>query len=140
MKAVFVKTEASQLGSDVLFPPDEESKELLRAFSGSVMVDIKKCRNPGNHRRYFAFINKAFDNQDHFPNVNGFRKWLQMRAGLYYTVEAPNGHIMFIPESICWEDMDEIEFKKAFNDVVQVYIDWNGSNLDENALNEIVRF
>lgn len=78
----------------------------------------KKTRNYENHKRYFSFINEAFDRQDHFENKKHFRQWLQLKAGHYDAVVSPKGKLMYLPRSISFEELDEIGFKGVFSDCI----------------------
>ena len=123
-------------------PCDEYSQEITKqAPIGKVMeCDHKFPRNPGNHRRFFAFLNIAFDAQDHFDNIHHFRKWLIMKSGHYKIIKAPNGYEIFDADSISWDKMDEPEFKDTINDCIQAFISAFGDRLPDNLLDQIVRF
>lgn len=105
-----------------IFAVDEEGKDAIRAIPNDsfFMAELFLKRNPGNHRRFFAFLQTVFDMQDHFPTIEHLRYWLIMKAGWYETIQAPNGTIIFKPKSIAWDRMEEIEFRKAFSHCIDV--------------------
>lgn len=107
---------------------------------GEIMAELKKNRSPGNHRRFMAFINQTFEMQNDYDNVTTWRKYIQMKAGHYEKVVAPNGNIMYWPKSIKWEDLDETVFKPLFNDVINAFIKYYGNGLDAIQLNSILEY
>jgi len=112
----------------------------LSDISGDVMVDIKKGRNVGNHRRFFAFINMTFDLQDEFDNKDIWRKYIQMKAGFFTEVVTANGKIMYWPQSISWDQLDETAFKDLFNKVVNAFLKYYGNDLNDIQINTIMEF
>ena len=99
--------------------PDYTGKALLPVseeldFSGEVMVEIHKNRNPGNHRRYFAFLKTSFDMQDHYEDPEVWRKVLQLMAGFFDEVVGDKGNLIYLPRSIEWSKLDELEFRDLF--------------------------
>ena len=107
---------------------------------GECMADIHKNRNPGNHRRFFAFINQAFDMQEHYEEQEVFRKVLQLKAGFFDEVIGDKGNIIYLPRSIAWDKLDETEFKELFTKVVNAFIRDFGDKLNEIQINSIIEF
>lgn len=121
---------------NVLVPIIDE----LEGFSGEVMVDIHKNRNCGNHRRFFAFINTTFDMQDEFDNKEVWRKYLQMKAGFFDEVVTGKGKVLYWPQSISWDKLDEIEFKDLFNRVINAFLKYYGHDLNDIQINSLMEF
>ena len=127
-------------GLEAFAPIDASS---AKAMSGvkEFIFDYKKNRSPANHRRYFAFINTAFDMQDTYDNQEIFRKYLEMLAGHFDTVvSARTGETMYWPRSISWEKLGEDEFRKLFNEVVNAFLGWYGQKLNDMQINQLVGF
>ena len=105
-------------------PTDKSQFELMAQIpSGKeFIVDINLNRNPANHRRYFAFINMAFDMQETFDNKENLRHYLQMRAGHYDTYITHKGKTMYQPRSISWEKLGELEFKQLFSECINAFL------------------
>lgn len=122
----------------VVFIPVLDDVEIVPY--GEVMADIKKNRNPGNHKRIFAFFRQTFDMQDDFDNPEQWRKYMQMKAGHYELVVAPNGNEMYWPLSIDWDKLDEIEFKKLFTEIVNAFIKYYGRDLSDLQINSILEY
>jgi hypothetical protein len=83
-------------------------------------VNIKKPRNIMFHRKFFALINLVFENQETFDNSNDLRYYLTMKAGFYKKVKTPNNGEMFIPKSLKFDKMDNVEFEEVYNGVIKV--------------------
>lgn len=105
------------------------------------IFDYKKSRNPKNHRRYFAFIKNAFDMQDQYDNQEIFRKYLEMLAGHFDTViSARTGEAMYWPRSIGWDALDETEFRKLFDEVVNAFLNWYGDKLNDHQVSKLLEY
>jgi len=106
---------------------------------GEVMADIKSKRNPGNHKRFFAFVNQSFDMQDEFDNTEIWRKYITMKAGFFDEVVTAKG-VQYWPKSISWDELDEIEFRDLFSRVTNAFIRYYGQGLNEIQINSILEF
>ena len=82
-------------------------------------VNIKKPRNLMFHRKFFALINLVFENQETFDNSEDLRYYLTMKAGFYKKVKTPTGE-MFIPKSLKFDKMDNVEFEEVYNGAIKV--------------------
>ena len=132
MKATFRKYQGA------LYPFGQEGRDLLDSVGNDpVMIEIKRARNPKNHARYFAFIHDTFDMQDTYENKEIWRKVLQMRAGHYDEVITEKGKALYFPRSINWESLDEDQFKKLFNEIIQAFISVYGSKITPEQLEAI---
>lgn len=139
MKTVLHKCKLSDIpdyAGPVLLPVDSDLEDIPY---GQVMVELKKSRNPGNHRRFFAFVKNSFDMQDEFDSIEVWRKYITMKAGFFDEVVTEKG-VMYWPQSIAWEKMDEIEFRDMFNKVINAFIRYYGKNLDQSQINAILEF
>ena len=79
------------------------------------MVSYVKVRNPLHHRKYFAFINKVYDNlpecyDEYWPDDRSFRKAMEMYAGYFTETITLKGDRQLQPKSIKYEDLDETAF------------------------------
>jgi hypothetical protein len=108
-------------------------------FKGSYV----KNRNYGNHARFFAFIKILFDSQDKFKDENVFRRYLQCRAGYGIPVEI-SGVSMIMPDSITYDRLDEIEFRKLFSRVIDAALlefpEWVRADMIEIIEKQIIDF
>ena len=131
---------------NMFYPSDNESLEAIKGLPDGheIIVDISRPRNPKNHRRYFAFINLAFDMQETFKTVDEMRYYLQMRAGHYEPMITHQGKTLYRPLSIAWEKLSEDDFKKLFKEVVTAFLDFyaetHEQELTEDELMRVLDF
>jgi len=126
----------------VLVPADDAAEEVISKMNRGECIKVKytRPRNYENHKRFFAAINAMFDMQTHFTNIKQFRTWIQMKAGAYTTVVAPNGATMFFPDSISFADMDEIEFQALFSGCLDAFLESFGDKVSKDELLRVVDF
>lgn len=112
-----------------LFPAtDEDMEKLLKVKKGEVAeVNVKVLRNYRFHKKYFALIKTAYNfltepQREFFHNsVDGFRYTLEVAAGYYdefYSVTRQEW--IQKPKSIAFDKMDEAEFSKLYEAVVNI--------------------
>ena len=137
MKAIFRRE------GNTLVPACQDAMKILAQVGerNESIIEYKKGRSSGNHRRFFAFRNLTFDMQDQFDDIEVWRKYLEMCAGHFDQVISPkSGQEMFIARSIDWDELDEVEFKKLFGRVVQAFIHRYGQGITEDQLDMVVGF
>lgn len=131
--------DAVKLGyQGIVFVPVMDDAEKIPY--GEVMADIHKNRSTGNHRRFFAFIKMSFDMQDHYEEPEIWRKVIQMKAGFFDEVVTEKGEALYLPQSIAWDKLDEIEFKDLFSRVINAFIKYYGNGLNTIQINSILEF
>jgi hypothetical protein len=101
-----------------------------------VNCDIKKPRNYMFHKKFFALVELVFQNQDLTDDKDNLRAYLTVKAGFYETITSDIG-VMYLPKSISFAKMDEIEFEELFIKFLNVSsmligVD-NGDIIDEIA-------
>lgn len=134
-----------------LYPAtDEDMEKLLKVKKGEVAeVNVKVLRNYRFHKKYFALINTAYNfltepQREFFHNsVDGFRYTLEVAAGYYDEFYSVTRHEWVQkPKSIAFDKMDEAEFSKLYEAVVNIifklFLDNNRVNRDTfyNALKD----
>ena len=126
----------------VLAPADDKAEEVIKGMKPEegMKLNYSLVRSIGNHRRFFKFIQIAFDSQDHFDDKEIFRKYLEMKAGHFDTVVTPTGQTLFLPKSIDFASLDETEFRGLFGKVVNAFLKAFGDRLDAAKIDELVRF
>ena len=120
---------------------NDETEDFIFNLSRDVEIDVsvKIDRNPSNHRRFFAFIKIAFENQDFFQNQEEFRKWVTCKAGYYDTIKSPNGNVFYQAQSLSFGKMDEIKFREVFNHAITAYLS-EFDQLTRDQICEIAEF
>lgn len=120
-----------------LYGSDFEEKKKLK-LGETYKVKVTKPRNSKFHRKFFALLNMAFQNQDHYDNFEKFRFVMTMKAGLFEVIETDKGQV-FMPKSISFASMDDVEFEKLYKSMVNEVI--NLLKIDEDTINnEIINF
>lgn len=117
-----------------LVPADEEAKQAIRKYKigETLRAKITKPRDYRNHKHYFALLNLTFENQDRYTSFEHFRKAMQIAAGHVDEVIKLDGEIVFIPKSIDYSTLDELEFQKVFGATMRVCAEMLGDlDLDE---------
>lgn len=139
MKLILVKVSKLPKGymGPLLLPME---RDLSGIPDGEIMADLRKNRNVKNHRRFFAFIKLSFDMQDTFDSMEVWRKYITMKAGFFDEVITAEGKVLYWPQSISWDELDEIKFKDLFNQVVNAFLKYYGQGLDDMQINSIVEF
>lgn len=101
---------------------DEPSKLALRRYKvgDTLRADVKKPRNYTHHKQYFALLNLTFENQSKYANFEHFRKAVQIEAGHVDEIITLQGEVVFIPKSIDYSTLDELEFSVLFSQAMAV--------------------
>lgn len=105
-----------------LAPSDEEAKQAIRRWKvgETLKCSVKKPRDYKNHKRYFALLNLTFENQDRYTSFEHFRKAVQLAAGHVDELVTIEGEVVFLPKSIAYDSLDEMEFCKVFGEAMTV--------------------
>lgn len=110
---------SKHLGS--LRPCDEAGEVALRGMGQgeTVMIEMRRPRNIKHHRMFWALMTIVWDNMDHerYPSVEDLVAAIKISAGLRTRIELPNGEVGFIPGSIAFHKMDQVEFGKFYDRV-----------------------
>jgi len=88
-------------------------------------VEIKKKRNVKFHRKLFALFNICFENQEQFETLEDLRAWITIKAGYYKEIKTPTG-VFYMPKSISFSKMDDIEFEEYYNKCIIVVMKFIG--------------
>ena len=129
----------AEIHKDGLHPihnSDSENLSKLKLHTEYKFV-VTKPRNIGHHKKYFALLNMALDNQEKFNNLDEMRYYLQMKAGYYKRVETPDGE-MILPESISFSSKDQLAFEEIYSrvmDQVCLILDTTKDKIIENIVN-----
>lgn len=101
--------------------------------------ECKEKRNSGFHRKFFSLLELAFQNQNTTDHREAFRKWMIINAGYFTLVQFPDGTSEKIADSISFAKMDQEQFERVFQDVLQVAINVVGAK-EEEILKELINF
>lgn len=125
-----------------LVPADEAAKQAVKRWKigETLKCSVRKPRCYTNHKRYFALLNLTFENQDKYTSFEHFRKAVQIAAGHVDELITIDGEVVFLPKSIAYDALDEMEFSKVFGETMTVCAKILG-DLDLNELQaEVLRY
>lgn len=107
-----------------LIPDDETGRNYLKGIKAGepLLVTVKKPRNIKFHRKFFALLNLAFDNQDRYDDFEAFRKEVTMRAGYWQEHIHVTGQSSFTAKSISFSAMDELAFSELYQRAIDAII------------------
>lgn len=111
-----------------LFATDDDAEKARKIKVGQVVeVNVKVLRNYAFLKKFWALINVAWsfltDSQQEFfhGSIDGFRCTLEVAAGYYDEFyDATRKSWVQKPKSIAFDKMDEAEFSKLYEAVVDV--------------------
>lgn len=83
--------------------------------------EVVHPRNYEFHKKFFALINLGFENQDKYKDYTEYRLIKQMQAGFFKLVVTEKGKV-YLPESISFANMDEIEFEQVYKRVLDIIV------------------
>ena len=108
-------------------PSTDEDREIFNKLSPDEVyyLEIKKVRNPQFHRKFFALINLGFNNlpeqyESICPNIEVFRSQMLVMAGHFEVLYDFDGKEMIKAKSINFATVDDIEFSRIYQDVLNV--------------------
>lgn len=81
--------------------------------------EVTHPRNYKFHKKFFALLNLGFANQDRYKDFTEYRTIKTMQAGFFKMIITDRGKV-FIPESISFANMDELEFEKLYKTVLDI--------------------
>ena len=119
---------------------DEKYKKIPQ---GEILeYEVKIGRNVAFHRKYFAMLNMAFQNQEEFKSFELFREAIQIGAGFFERKQRLHGEEIIDSKSISFAKMDEEEFSRLYTSVMDTIIDYFGWDKKgfESELQEIGKF
>lgn len=103
-----------------------------------VKAEIVAPRNYQFHKKFFALLNIGFQNQDQYDNFEKFRFVMIMKAGWFEAIKTDKG-VVYMPKSISFAKMDNEEFERLYNAMLQEVIDLIGAD-EETIENELINF
>jgi len=130
MKVLVVKTINGFLKP--AYDSDSESFSKI-PFNEIVEIEYKKKRNIRFHRKFFALLKLAYENQSDYKTMEIMRHDIIVTAGFFdEIINLITGEVYKKAHSISFDSMDEIEFNKVYDGVKEVICQWLG--LDNNDI------
>jgi len=96
-----------------------------------IIYDWSKPRNYKFHKKFFALLNMAYENQEQYNNIEHLRHDLTIEAGFYEIRHNLHGVEIYEPKSISFAKMDKVEFSEFYNRIVDVIVKWIGVDKED---------
>jgi hypothetical protein len=95
-------------------------KQLLTGLTAheTLILQFRVPRSPGFHRRHFGILRAIFKGQDQFANEDDMRKWSEVGGGYCKEVPGLDGKMVWLPLSIDYDTLDDIEFREVHERVL----------------------
>lgn len=129
MKIAVVKTM-----SGFLKPAYESDHDAFKKMPINETFEIEyvKGRNVMFHRKFFALLKMAFENQIDYRTMEDLRRDLIITSGYYdEQINKITGECYKTAKSISFSSMDDLEFNELYNAVKNVISTWLGISNDD---------
>lgn len=136
MKISFIK----QRGG-ILIPDCEETEKAMQKVKNgeTILIEYKKSRNVGFHKRAFALLNLVLQNQDKYNNLTDLLTEFKLKAGHYQEHISLKKGVIYIPKSISFAEMDELEFGEIYNKFIDIalrdFVTMSKEDLEKQIIN-----
>ena len=90
--------------------------------------------------RAMALFQMVLDNQDKYHNMTDIMTEIKLQVGHYKEHVTTGGKIVFVPQSIAFDKMKELEFKEFMEKSINVILKFMCKGMDRSILEQIVRF
>ena len=90
--------------------PDDEEKIAKWPRGTICQVDYKRPRNAAFNRKFHALIHVVFVNQEKYRNKEDLLIEIKLKCGHYQEHITTKGKVIYIPKSISFASMDDVEF------------------------------
>ena len=123
-----------------LVPDDDHARSYLKRIKAGepVLVVVRKPRNVKFHRKFFALLNVAFENQDRYDDFEAFRKEVTMRAGQWEEHKHVTGTVSYTAKSIAFHNMDDLAFGELYQKAITAIIEHFMPGMDPDELSRAV--
>lgn len=105
--------------------PIEEDAEKVHKKIGIgeiVEFDYKLARNYRFHKKFMSMVRHVWENQDTYSTFEQVLDVVKIGAGHYELLILPNGDRNYVPKSIAFDNMEELEFDEFYEKAVQAII------------------
>lgn len=124
---------------------DDQSKQALaKIVPGEYCtVELKRPRNPGRHRMFFALLDVVWSNlpeemHQRYPTIERLRWELKVQTGYFDLHETLKGVQVPIPHSISFAAMDDVEFEVFFSKAMAVCRKYFLSGVSDRELRDAI--
>lgn len=123
--------------------PEDEDKLSKWANRAILEVEIKKPRNAAFNRKWRALVGIVLKNQEIYTTEEDLLVEIKLKCGHYTEHITTKKGIIYIPKSLSFAAMDEMEFSvfydKAIDVILQHFIKGTKHEIEE-MVREVLRF
>lgn len=124
-----------------LRPMPECMKQFDRLGDGEIIaVKWKYPRNVEFHRKFFALLKVGFENQEHYATMEQFRHVFLIETGHADPIISASGAVHWMPVSISFEKMDQLDFERLYSDLLDYLIAKHIFDGRSDVERELMRF
>lgn len=128
-----------QKRNNSLIPVYSADSEIMSKIKENDMVsiEVRKARNPRQHALFFALLKCVLDNSENFKSIDEVLIYAKYKLGLV-EMHTFDGHVITIPKSIAFENMDNLEFTDVLNRALDIFANFfncEKSQLENNYQN-----
>lgn len=115
MKLFFVKADSGEL-----VPWDDIDARYVAKLGAGETVEFtpRKVRNPAHHRKMMALVQRCFEYQNIYRNVQDFITEMKVAVGHYEEYITSEGQLVYLPKSMAFANMDQTEFDPFYKKCV----------------------
>lgn len=101
-------------------PVDDVGREAMSQIrmGDIVRADVRKPRNLGHHRRFFALVSVIYENQTRYTSPEALLDAIKVHIGHCEVLRLTDGREVHVPRSISFANMDQIAFGQFWDRVV----------------------
>ena len=134
MKILVIKT---QTGLKPCYDSDFENYAKI-PIGEEFEIEYTKKRNLLFHRKYFALLKLAFENQSDYRLMEDLRRDLIITSGRYdEVINKINGEVYKVANSISFAKMDNVEFNLLYEETKNIISKWIG--ISNEQINEEIQ-
>jgi hypothetical protein len=130
-----------KVGGGMLAPADERSKEVVAKWKlgEGVRAVVRRMRNLGHHRKFFALVSVVAENSDIFNNTNKALVAVKIAAGHVEWVTNPvTNQFIPIPKSISFANMPQDEFNLFYDHAITAVLEQLLRTMDRISIDRAV--
>lgn len=117
-------------------PIDADGVDYLATVKGGEILraDMKRMRNPRQHRLYWAAIGLCFQHQETYATRDQLHSAIKVWLGYCDEFEGPNGRLISIPKSIKFGNMSQEAWTEFFEAFIKLICERIIPNTDDAEL------
>ena len=123
-----------------LVPCAQVDEEMLMSFPEGKYISaaLTRPRSSKQHRLFWALLLQVCNNSDYYKKPEQLLLWMKIRLGYVEAVKFHGDQVWWVAKSISFNSMGQDEFRKFFNDAVDLICTEVMAGTDPNALiNEV---